>query len=166
MVIRTAVAVGGLEHFSRGLGEITCTATPVRDAHGGIGGVLDASFCDDTRQHHTSALGRMAATRIENGVLMHQMLGQTALAVLTRTLLASVVTAGSVASQPADVVPHLPPTAPGRADRLRTGVARQSCLMATVFSAEKPYSASKPFSRPWPERFTPPKGSSIPPPAP
>jgi hypothetical protein len=38
--------------------------------------------------------------------------------------------------------------------------------MATVFSVEKPYSASKPFSRPWPECLTPPKGSSMPPPAP
>ena len=43
---------------------------------------------------------------------------------------------------------------------------RQSCLMATVFSDEKPYSASKPFSRPWPECLTPPNGSSMPPPAP
>jgi len=44
--------------------------------------------------------------------------------------------------------------------------APQSCLIATVFSTENPYSASKPFSRPWPECFTPPKGSSMPPPAP
>src|ERR1700733_1114472 len=40
------------------------------------------------------------------------------------------------------------------------------CLMAMVFSVPKPCSAAKPFSRPWPERFTPPKGSSTPPPAP
>ena len=30
-------------------------------------------------------------------------------------------------------------------------------MIATVLSTEKPYSASKPFSRPWPERLTPPK---------
>ena len=40
------------------------------------------------------------------------------------------------------------------------------CQTATVFKAEKPYSASKPFSRPWPDFPTPPKGSSTPPPAP
>ena len=42
----------------------------------------------------------------------------------------------------------------------------QSCRIATVLSAEKPYSASKPFSRPWPESLMPPNGSSIPPAAP
>src|SRR6185369_2780047 len=43
---------------------------------------------------------------------------------------------------------------------------RQPCWMAIVFSVEKPYSASKPFSRPWPECLTPPNGSSMPPAAP
>ena len=42
----------------------------------------------------------------------------------------------------------------------------QPWWIATVFSVEKPYSASKPFSRPWPECLTPPNGSSTPPPAP
>jgi hypothetical protein len=43
---------------------------------------------------------------------------------------------------------------------------RQSWRSTTVLSVVNPYSASKPFSRPWPECFTPPKGSSTPPPAP
>ena len=42
----------------------------------------------------------------------------------------------------------------------------QSCRTTTVFSVVNPYSASKPFSRPYPECLTPPKGSSTPPPAP
>ena len=42
----------------------------------------------------------------------------------------------------------------------------QPCLIAMVLSTVKPSSASKPFSRPWPLAFTPPKGSSTPPPAP
>ncbi len=42
----------------------------------------------------------------------------------------------------------------------------QSCLIAMVFSAVKPSNASKPFSRPYPLAFTPPNGSSTPPPAP
>ena len=53
---------------------------------------------------------------------------------------------------------------PRRGSRLRHQAAL--CLMAMVFSVPKPCSAAKPFSRPWPERFTPPKGSSTPPPAP
>ena len=42
----------------------------------------------------------------------------------------------------------------------------QPWWIAIVFSVENPYSASKPFSRPWPECLTPPNGSSMPPPAP
>jgi hypothetical protein len=42
----------------------------------------------------------------------------------------------------------------------------QPWRMAMVLRAEKPYSASKPFSRPKPEPFMPPNGSSTPPPAP
>jgi hypothetical protein len=44
--------------------------------------------------------------------------------------------------------------------------SRYPCRIAIVFSAPKPCSAANPFSRPWPLRLTPPKGSSIPPPAP
>ena len=40
------------------------------------------------------------------------------------------------------------------------------CLSTTVLSAVNPYSASRPFSRPCPECFTPPNGNSTPPPAP
>lgn len=42
----------------------------------------------------------------------------------------------------------------------------QPWRMAMVFTVVKPYSASKPFSRPWPDWPVPPKGSSTPPPAP
>ena len=44
--------------------------------------------------------------------------------------------------------------------------ARQPCRTDTVFSVVNPYSASNPFSRPYPDDFTPPNGSSMPPPAP
>jgi transcriptional regulator of acetoin/glycerol metabolism len=36
-------------------------------------GVLDASSYYDSRQHHTHALVQMAATQIENRLLMQQM---------------------------------------------------------------------------------------------
>ena len=38
-----SVAVSGMEHFFHSLGQISCTATPVRDAAGAVVGVLDAS---------------------------------------------------------------------------------------------------------------------------
>ena len=44
--------------------------------------------------------------------------------------------------------------------------APQPWLKTTVFVVENSSSASSPFSRPWPLFFMPPKGSSMPPPAP
>ena len=43
---------------------------------------------------------------------------------------------------------------------------RQSCRRTSVLRVENSYSASHPFSRPKPDFFMPPKGSSMPPPAP
>ena len=40
------------------------------------------------------------------------------------------------------------------------------CLKIVVRSVDMSWSAAKPFSRPWPDFFMPPKGSSMPPPAP
>ena len=40
------------------------------------------------------------------------------------------------------------------------------CLMIVVRRVDMSCRAAKPFSRPWPDFFMPPKGSSIPPPAP
>ena len=67
------VAVTGLEHYFLKLGDVSCTAAPVRDAQGEVVGVLDASSYFASRQHHTRALVQMAATHIENGLLTHQM---------------------------------------------------------------------------------------------
>lgn len=79
-----AVAVTGLEHYFLKLGDISCTAAPVRDAQGQVVGVLDASSYYESRQRHTQALVQMAATHIENGLLAHQMRGQLVLALHPR----------------------------------------------------------------------------------
>ena len=79
-----AVAVTGLEHYFLKLGDISCTAAPVRDAQGQVVGVLDASSFYESRQRHTQALVQMAATHIENGLLAHQMRGQLVLAMHPR----------------------------------------------------------------------------------
>ena len=92
-----AVAVTGLEHFFLKLGDISCTAAPVRDARGQIVGVLDASSYYESRQRHTQALVQMAATHIENGLLAHQMRGQWLLAVHPRAEFLGTLSAGLLA---------------------------------------------------------------------
>jgi transcriptional regulator of acetoin/glycerol metabolism len=92
-----SVAVSGPEHYYLGLGDISCTATPVRDAQGDIVGALDASSCFESRQHHTQALVQMAATHIENGLLAHQMRGLLMLAIHPRAEFLGTLSAGLLA---------------------------------------------------------------------
>ena len=92
-----AVAVTGLEHYFLKLGDVSCTAAPVRDARGQIVGVLDASSYYESRQRHTQALVQMAATQIENGLLAHQMRGHWLLAVHPRAEYLSTLSAGLLA---------------------------------------------------------------------
>ena len=92
-----SVAVTGLEHYLLKLGDISCTAAPVRDAMGDIVGVLDASSYFESRQRHTQALVQMAATHIENGLLLHQMRGHLVLAVHPRPEFLNTLSAGLLA---------------------------------------------------------------------
>ena len=92
-----SVAVTGLEHYFLKLGDVSCTATPVRDAHGEVVGVLDASSYFESRQRHTQALVQMAATHIENGLLAHQMRSQWVLAIHPRPEFLRTLSAGLLA---------------------------------------------------------------------
>jgi len=92
-----SVAVTGLEHYYLDLGDISCTATPVRDAMGEIVGVLDASSYFESRQRHTQALVQMAATHIENGLLIHQMQSRVVLAIHPRPEFLRTLSAGLLA---------------------------------------------------------------------
>lgn len=92
-----SVAVTGLEHYYLSLGEVSCTATPVRDAQGEVVGVLDASSYFGSRQRHTQALVQMAATHIENGLLTHQMRQKWLLAVHPRPEFLGTLSAGLLA---------------------------------------------------------------------
>ncbi len=91
------MAVTGLEHYFLKLGDISCTAAPVRDPQGRIVGVLDASSYFESRQRHTQALVQMAATHIENGLLAHQMRGHLVLAVHPRPEFLGTLSAGLLA---------------------------------------------------------------------
>ncbi len=92
-----SVAVSGLEHYFLRLGDISCTAAPVRDAQGDVVGVLDASSYFESRQRHTQALVQMAATHIENGLLLHQMRSHLVLAVHPRPEFLGTLSAGLLA---------------------------------------------------------------------
>lgn len=92
-----SVAVTGMEHYFHDLGAISCTATPVRDAAGDIVGVLDASSYFESRQRHTQALVQMAATHIENGLLLHQMRPHWVLAVHPRSEFLGTLSVGLMA---------------------------------------------------------------------
>jgi len=91
------VSVSGLEHYFLGLGEISCTAAPVHDAQGDIVGVLDASSYFESRQHHTQALVRMAATQMENVLLGYQMRDHVVLAIHPRAEFLGTLSAGLLA---------------------------------------------------------------------
>jgi transcriptional regulator of acetoin/glycerol metabolism len=91
------VAVTGLEHYFLSLGDVSCTAAPVRDALGDIVGVLDASSYFQSRQHHTHALVQMAATHIENGLLRQQMNQHWVLALHPRAEFLGTLSAGLLA---------------------------------------------------------------------
>ena len=92
-----SASVSGLEHYFLGLGDISCSATPVRDAQGEIVGVLDASSYFESRQHHTHALVQMAATQMENGLLAHQMRDHLVLAIHPRAEFLGTLSAGLLA---------------------------------------------------------------------
>lgn len=90
-------AVTGKEHYLLRLGDISCTASPVRDATGEIVGVLDASSYFEGRQRHTQALVQMAATHIENGLLVRQMREHVVLAIHPRPEFLVTLSAGLLA---------------------------------------------------------------------
>ena len=92
-----SVAITGLEHYFFELGDISCTATPVRDELGEIVGVLNAASYFESRQRHTQALVQMAATHIENGLLLHQMQAETVLAIHPRAEFLGTLSAGLLA---------------------------------------------------------------------
>jgi transcriptional regulator of acetoin/glycerol metabolism len=97
LALGQSVAVTGTEHYFHDLGGISCTSAPVRDAQGDLVGVLDASSYFESRQRHTLALVQMAATHIENGLMLHQMAGQTVLAIHPRAEFLGTLSAGLLA---------------------------------------------------------------------
>ncbi len=91
------IIIHGSEHFFSCYGQVCCTAAPVRGAAGELVGMLDASSDCVSRQRHTLALVKMAATHIENGVFAHQMASQMILAIHPRAEFLGTISAGMIA---------------------------------------------------------------------
>lgn len=92
-----AVAVNGLEHFFSRHASLSCVAVPICDALGDVVGVLDASSHVASRQQHTQALVRMAATHIENVLLAQQMHGHLVIAIHPRAEFLATLSCGLLA---------------------------------------------------------------------
>ncbi|MDO9197249.1 sigma-54-dependent Fis family transcriptional regulator [Rhodoferax sp.] len=99
-----AISVNGPEHYLFHFGDISCTASPIRDAWGQVVGVLDASSYFESRQRHTEALVKMATTQIENLLLCHQMRDAVVLAIHPRAEFLGTLSAGLMAFDPSGVL--------------------------------------------------------------
>ena len=127
-----SVAVSGAEHFSLALDGLTCTASPVRDAAGDVVGVLDASSCYAARQQHTQALVQMAATHIENDLLLDQMRQRWVLALHPRAEYLGTLSAGLLAFDAGGRLCALN----AQAQRLLAGLGPlRGCQFETLFDA-------------------------------
>jgi transcriptional regulator of acetoin/glycerol metabolism len=92
-----AAAVTGAEHYFLRLADISCTASPIRDAEGRIVGLLDASSYVQERQRHTLALVQMSTAHIEDVLLTEQCAGDLLLAVHPRREFLATLSAGLLA---------------------------------------------------------------------
>lgn len=91
------VAVTGPDHFFLRLADVSCTASPIRDADGRIVGLLDASSYVESRQRHTQALVQMSTAHIENVLLAEQREGQLLVAIHPRREFLRTIGAGLLA---------------------------------------------------------------------
>jgi transcriptional regulator of acetoin/glycerol metabolism len=91
------IAVTGADHYFMRLADISCTASPIRDADGRIVGLLDASSYVESRQRHTQALVQMSASHIENVLLTEQRAGQLLVAIHPRREFLRTLSAGLLA---------------------------------------------------------------------
>jgi len=91
------VAVTGPDHFLLRLADVSCTASPIRDADGRIVGLLDASSYVESRQRHTQALVQMSTAHIENVLMAEQREGQLLVAIHPRREFLRTISAGLLA---------------------------------------------------------------------
>ena len=98
------IIIHGSEHFFSCYGQVCCTAAPVRGPAGELVGMLDASSDCVSRQRHTLALVKMAATHIENGLFVQQMGSHMIFAIHPRAEFLGTISAGMIAIDEAGLV--------------------------------------------------------------
>jgi sigma-54 dependent transcriptional regulator, acetoin dehydrogenase operon transcriptional activator AcoR len=91
------IAVTGADHYFLRLADVSCTASPIRDADGRIVGLLDASSYVESRQRHTQALVQMSTTHIENRLLADQRAGQLLVSIHPRREFLHTISTGLLA---------------------------------------------------------------------
>ena len=84
LVEQTPIEVCGGEHFLDRNGFLTCSASPVFDAHGRLAGVLDISGDYRNYQPHTLALVRLSVQLLEKRLFEHRFARDLVLAFHTR----------------------------------------------------------------------------------
>jgi transcriptional regulator of acetoin/glycerol metabolism len=97
LALGRGVAVTGPDHYFLRLADVSCTASPIRDADGRIVGLLDASSYVESRQRHTQALVQMSTTHIENMLLADERAGQLLVAIHPRREFLRTISAGLLA---------------------------------------------------------------------
>jgi len=112
------IIIHGSEHFFSCYGQVCCTAAPVRGPAGELVGMLDASSDCVSRQRHTLALVKMAATHIENGLFVNQMCAQMILAIHPRAEFLGTISAGMIAIDACGLITAVN----GRAASMLTGL--------------------------------------------
>lgn len=100
LVERAPVAVYGREHFFACHGHLSCAAVPVFDPSDQLVGLLDASSSNEARQQHTHALVRMAASALENGLIVNGRPDVLLLALHPRAEYLDTLSAGLIALSP------------------------------------------------------------------
>lgn len=75
LISADAASVYGREHYFTRDAHLSCVAAPIFNVSGTMIGAIDASSVDATRQQHTQALVKMAATQIGNALFFQEQLG-------------------------------------------------------------------------------------------
>ena len=75
LATKQATVVDGREHFLNRFDNISCFASPIRNTHNEVVGVIDASTDARSRGRHTLALVKLAAANVENNLFKAEQQG-------------------------------------------------------------------------------------------
>jgi len=97
LISAESVAVYGREHYFTRDAHLSCVAAPIFNVGGAMIGAIDASCVNATRQQHTHALVKMAATQIGNALFFQEQPGFYILAFHPRAEFLDTLSTGLIA---------------------------------------------------------------------